>query len=176
MATSLLSTIMSDESNHLSVIQKMDQSGFTFHLTGSRAFKTHKNGSDYDFYSRDSEELRKWLKENKFECIFDASNPDAVSMSKRYAFQHQDGWGGLNAVFRRSGIDIQIDVQLVSDTETKNIAQKLLLQNVALLSYNKSQAYLVWRLAFDAAKLIQHYQQVAGESLQRARLETPKLS
>lgn len=170
---SIIASILQDESSHMAILKRMDDSEFRFQLTGSRAFGISHRGSDFDFYAQDSKEIRALLELLGFTCIFDANKTEDGGGYQNYGRKSPDGWTGLNAVYRHVKVDIQIDVQLVSNPETKKIAQELLSKNLGLLQLLRKQgAHMAWKLAFEAAELVQHYQGVAGAAaLRRAQME-----
>jgi len=89
------------------VITQMDRSKFDFYLTGSRFFGGARADSDWDFFAEYSNEV--------------------VSFLLRIGFRYKP----INDYFDSQTVEVlefgrEIDVQLVSNTAIKNIAQEIM--------------------------------------------------
>ena len=73
-----------DEQNFFKVIQTLMNCTFEFHLTGSRFFGVHKPHSDYDFFVKDSREVRAQLEHMGFSFQAAEGYSDDVSISAIY--------------------------------------------------------------------------------------------
>ena len=102
-----------DEQNFFKVIQTLMNCTFEFHLTGSRFFGVHKPHSDYDFFVKDSREVRAQLEHMGFSFQAAEGYSDDVSISAIYV------------LYLDSEI-IQIQVIKESDFSIKKEAQDLL--------------------------------------------------
>ena len=111
------------------LIDALRNSEFEFYLTGSRFFLTHKPSSDWDFFTKDCEEVRRFLTNFGF-------RPEAGEYSDKLT----------TTVYRQPFID----VQLVSDVECKRIAQEIL--RISPPSENFVSRTQTWNFAFSIAE------------------------
>ena len=96
-----------------------------FHLSGSRFFGTSHEGSDWDFFTADSMEVRRYLKNSGFVTCENESYQDPLCC----------------AVFKKG----LVHVQIVSDLEAKLRIQNLLFgSRFYTLKPTKEQARAVW--------------------------------
>ena len=112
-----------------SLMEYLDESEFDFYLTGSRFFNTNKIYSDWDFFTKDCEEVRRFLSNHDFYPVVNEYNDKLTT-----------------AVYRRPFID----VQLVTDVECKRIAQEILRINPP--SENFVSRTQTWNFAFSIAE------------------------
>jgi hypothetical protein len=89
------------------LLRKLDESSSSFYLTGSRYFGGATPKSDWDFFTKDFYQTEAYLVSLGFKLINDKAYNDTLTSR---VFRHELG----------------VDVQLVSDPERKEKAQKLL--------------------------------------------------
>lgn len=121
------------------VLSKMRESEFEFHLTGSRYFNTHNQGSDYDFFAQDGKDVRGFLRDLGFEV------PGVDFMGEEQEY-HDDN---IAIVFRH--LAAGVDVQLQRNLEKKFRAQILLLSlGVFYNRMSKVSQRNYWNRAYNA--------------------------
>jgi hypothetical protein len=121
------------------VFSRLGELGDLFHLTGSRFFGYHQIGSDWDFFVQDDENILHRLRELGFysesATIYD--DPLCVAI-----LRHPDG----------------IHIQVVSDSELKTAAQKIIKEKALITSrMMKEETRLIWKTVILA---IQHMRDV----------------
>lgn len=130
------------------LLEKMDESSHQFNLTGSRFFKTDTERSDWDFFIKDSEEIRHWLTTNGFTRYTNASSyADDGQCLCVFVF-------GDNA--EPGDFSKQIHVQLVVDENVKKQVQIKLLElypfyeksRKGSFTTDKEIARMIWKNAF----------------------------
>lgn len=118
---------------------EMEKAPFEFFLTGSHFFGTDTSGSDYDFFTLNTEEAQKWLREHKFivmpSTYYEDPNVDEV-------------W--INA-------DANVHVQLVRDVEAKRVLQKVMKDaNLQHVFVNKKILKKIWNFGFLLIQVARH--------------------
>lgn len=122
------------------VLEAMKESEVEFYLTGSHFFGSHKEDSDWDFFTSDCRAI-KFLELHGFDKDNDASYMDEDSEVK-WVYRHKCG----------------IDVQIAYDASLKNEAQNFLRDIIPgqfvreCLSKDIRKYY--WRLAYAHAKIM----------------------
>lgn len=115
----------------------MEASEFSFFLTGSRFWGNPTPDPDWDFFTNDCEDVRKWLLQNGF---------NQYSSASKYA-----GDGQCNDVFvlgnKEDGGNM-IQIQVVNSAYTKNIIQDELYRLYRNGFSNKEHAREIWSTAF----------------------------
>jgi hypothetical protein len=118
----------------------LDNSEFTFYLTGSRFFGGARADSDWDFMAETSKELKDFLCDNRF--LYESCN------------YSRDRW--TTAVFANSNNGTAVHVQLCTDVESKLRAQKWILEHdngLFLPLLRRAQfSHIPWEKAFNAVK------------------------
>ena len=123
-------TVIVNERHANSVIGKMEGSNFNFYLTGSRFFGGFTPTSDWDYFVKDSPEVRSFL----FNIGFYEKESDDMT-------GYDDST--IVSVFEQNDIHIQ----LVKDAELKARAQKLLSEHTNMRSIPKTARKYLWILA-----------------------------
>ena len=115
------------------VFAQMHNAPFVFFLTGSRFFETYTSKSDYDFFVKDSDQLRNWLMQNGF------------NRQKCHSYGSQD----ILAIYKFNNIHVQV----VEDPELKDKIQHVLKKwqifEGGLLRTNKVLQRQLWNLCYD---------------------------
>lgn len=114
----------------------MEHALYEFYLTGSWAFGTQTEKSDFDFFVQDSEGIRKWLEENGF---------------KKY----------LHTVYISDDIvdvydnkECNIHVQIVTNADYKAIVQRAIKRTgIFKIIKSKSIQKYIWDLGFSVLRL-----------------------
>lgn len=122
-------------------LQLLEESPFQFHLTGSRAFGTHHQNSDWDFFVQDNEDesfgdgtIRVWLTSKGFKM---EAEPMYESSNTAYVY--------------RLG---EVHIQVVHDAEMKSLAQNLLKGSGLLREhFTKQTIKKLWDLTFAALEI-----------------------
>lgn len=125
-----------------SVIREMDQSNFSFFLTGSRFWGNTHSNSDWDFFTDDTPEVRRWLSEHGFEH-YKATSTYAGDGQCNAVFVHGDVMDGNNLV----------QVQVVKSSAIKNTIQTELHKLHPAGFSDKGQARAIWQTAFAMYEL-----------------------
>jgi predicted nucleotidyltransferase len=112
------------------ILLKLEQSMFTFYLTGSRAFGTNHSDSDYDFFVASDSQIGPYLQELDFFPI-PCKYRDRLNTS---TYHHDSG----------------IDVQLCMNVNIKKAAQDILLENGILSIADKGFNKRVWNAIISA--------------------------
>ena len=113
------------------VVALLHASPIEFHMSGSRFFGGHTEGSDWDFFTKDTPETRGFLEFSGFEKL----------RRKYYGGNHIKN--NANAVYRLG----KVDVQLIDDPELKLKAQDILQSSPAIIKNflnNKVSAKELW--------------------------------
>ncbi len=61
----------------LCTLSKMMQSEHPFYLTGSRFFSTYNHDSDYDFFVKDNDDVRRFISQLQFRHVSSGYDPDS---------------------------------------------------------------------------------------------------
>ena len=130
----------------LSVLSLLkDLRPFSFYLTGSRFFGWANANSDIDFYTENSPEVKKILKDMGFEEL-----PGGYETRSNYLKDNQT----LSVMRHRTA---KIDVQIVYDVEVKTEAQRILEQTIRVYPdfergfRIKANAHVYWNRAYARA-------------------------
>ncbi len=118
----------------LCVLSKMMQSEHSFYLTGSRFFSTYDHDSDYDFFVKDSNDVRTFISQLQFRHVSSGYDPDSL-------FADVAQWKS------------HIHVQLVKPEffETKIKAQDLIHRECLLdRAQTKREQLVIWRSVMAA--------------------------
>jgi hypothetical protein len=123
------------------ILQKMERSNYTFHLTGSRYFRTNNDQSDWDFFVEDchsTEEkdmLRNYLLDLGFRKVECDRQYDDMSVLEVWSYYNSP----------------KIDVQIVKSAAHKTVAQELLLSTGIMFKLqpesDKTTTKAMWNLA-----------------------------
>lgn len=108
------------------IIELLERSSFTFHLTGSRFFGTARPHSDWDFFTQQSPEVEDFLEDHAFTRV---NEMEENALTRAYQ-------GDVNIARVYEKDDVQ--VQAVKDVRLKEVAQMILLD----LPPSVSQAFL----------------------------------
>lgn len=123
----------SENKNVNATIYQLQSSDFKFYLTGSRFFGNFTKYSDWDFFVKDSLEVRNFLQEIGFSIHL-----------KDYTYKDRN----LNFIVCHNNVPIQI--QLVNDADLKICAQVLLFETDELRNVqDKSKRSYIWNKALD---------------------------
>ena len=125
------------DNSALCILSKMMQSGHSFYLTGSRFFNTYDHDSDYDFFVKDSEDVRTFISQLQFRHVSSGYDPDS-SISDVAQWKSR------------------IHVQLVKPEffETKIKAQDLIRRERLLDdAHTKREQLAIWRSVMTALRL-----------------------
>lgn len=114
-------------------MELMSSAPFDCYLTGSRYFGNADHKSDWDFFTQDSNETRKWLLENGFRPV---KNSQYISTEIVDVFYHEAG---------------NIHVQLVYSESIKAVAQGLLYQYGQMAETPKEARKYLWDFALAYA-------------------------
>lgn len=123
-------------------LKLLEDSPFTFHLTGSRAFASNAYYSDWDFFVQDNED--------DYE-----ENPGPVRVwlnSKGFKLQNEPMYESSNTafVYRLGGVHIQV----VHDVKMKSLAQGILKQSGLMqANLSKNVTKKIWQAVFDALEI-----------------------
>lgn len=107
-------------------LKAMDAHKAEFHLTGSYAYKSFTDYSDYDFFAQDTPEIREWIEAQGFgihvtsEYKMDERNVDTV---------YRKDCGVQLITFEDYGakkVRLQVDIALVKSLSQKIFMQKIL--------------------------------------------------
>lgn len=122
-----------------SSMNKLEKSGYLFYLTGSRFFGNHKDYSDWDFFTKDTPEIRQQLVEWGFVEVPGGEYSCDPSCSK--VFETVD-----------SIAEKVVHVQLITPHyfDVKRWAQDILDRNKLLSNTDKKMARLLWQSTMDA--------------------------
>ncbi len=108
--------------NDTSILGLLHTTGISFYLTGSRIFGGVRDDSDYDFFTQESALTKLWLERNGF---------------KRTEWTHYGTDVAVTDVYIYDDVEVQIHVQLVTNTIKKLAAQEEILHSPELLSLYK---------------------------------------
>ena len=143
------------------VLLKMEESPFNFHLTGSRFFGDHNVDSDYDFFTKDTPEVRIFLESLGLEAQHISQYSEDQLLTAVYHLELEDDRCQILPGFEG------IDVQLVEELDDKIFCQETLkefyphglpgkktghsdLWNLVLASHNKTKHGLITpRVSFN---------------------------
>lgn len=106
-----------------SPVDLLRASRFTFYPTGSRAWGTSNEDSDYDFFTEDTEDIRHFLENNGFKQI--SEGPYCADPT-------------LSAVYRKKNVDVQL---------CSHLAEKMNIQAVLaayMPRWTKEQQTAAW--------------------------------
>lgn len=125
-----------EKSKRDQIIEAMEESSFNFHLTGSRFFKTDNDGSDYDFFTENNEEVVRFLLDLGF----------GLPQTK---YETDDVDDNCSAIMRHScGVDVQLSI----DVKTRLVVQSIIFSSPRLRSqlYDKTISRVIWKSVFTA--------------------------
>src|SRR5215831_14473791 len=110
-------------------LDQIRKSQFVFRLTGSRYFKTSTPESDWDFFIKDSPEVRKYLSDRDFVIDSESYSGDPL----------------FTCVLKKENVH----VQLVNDEKAKWWVQHCIQQLIGNLEAfkDKENAKVLWRVA-----------------------------
>lgn len=130
-------------------LDRMQNSSYKFHLTGSRFFGKATQVSDWDFFCENSQEIRNFLRDLGFRELSKTKRfgKDAVKVTS-YEFAYVDQ--NVAEVWRHKLY--QIDVQLQKDVGLKLTAQNILKEILPCVGLAKEQRFKLWNAAFRAAR------------------------
>lgn len=113
------------------VLKELAQSDRTFWLTGSRFFGTHRDDSDYDFFTQDYMGIELYLAQGLgFHREWSESYTDPIAKS----------------CWRKDNVHVQV----VSDADLKLDVQMWLKEHPRLLGFDKERNRAVWTTAIIA--------------------------
>lgn len=117
-----------------SVVSMMEESDYTFYLTGSRFFGGSNSKSDWDYFVEDSKEVRKFLENTGF-----------WMMDKEDSTTTHYGDASMVALYSRNDIHIQV----VKDAYLKHRAQAFLTRHANMKSVPKICRRHLWNMALN---------------------------
>lgn len=137
-----------------SILSTLEESCFEFYLTGSRFFRNSTEYSDWDFFVKNTNEVKEFLISNGFTQYSNESIYASDSMCDE-VWVYGPTWsnGGLDPTFE-GDIDLssQVHVQLVKDAYMKNVIQEILLANYPN-GIPKEYASSIWKSCFDVCNV-----------------------
>ena len=116
------------------MVQKLIQSTYQFHLTGSRFFQFNRPDSDWDFFVQYSFEVEQFIVGLGFAFV-EGSDNNYTDFSNIRIYRHPDG----------------VDVQMVLDEKVKNTVQNLIKLYVpSKILKDKKLTPSIWNICFSA--------------------------
>jgi hypothetical protein len=115
-----------------------------FNLTGSRYFGTHREDSDYDFFTYKFTNYKSFLASLDFQRIsrYVENNPHYVDENMAEVWRHKEA---------------KIDIQIQKHFLLKIKAQKLIKNMDALVGVKKTQQHKIWNKAYKTVRLLNMY-------------------
>lgn len=116
------------------MVQKLIQSPYQFHLTGSRFFQFNRPDSDWDFFVQYSFEVKEFIVGLGFEFV-EGSDNKYTDFSNINIYRHPDG----------------VDIQMVLDEKVKDTVQNFIkLYIPSNILKDKTLAPSIWNICFAA--------------------------
>ena len=136
--------LFDDSDSHDSILNKLRMSSHKFFLTGSRFFGNVHEGSDWDFFAQDSQELRIFVRDLGLHHDSEAEEYFDSQCVKVYR-----------------NFNERIDIQLVRDCKRKELAQEMIRYLPDQFEANswmkdKRCAREIWSWAYAVAMQIQN--------------------
>lgn len=115
----------------------LEQSGIDFYLTGSRAWRTATEKSDWDFFTQDNEDTHAFLITNGFKVIEHSYDSDPL----------------IETVYEKvSFLERTVQVQMCRDVARKQLIQRKLMVAYPAGFKSKAEATKLWNLAYDLTR------------------------
>lgn len=129
-------------------LNDMQESEFTFYLTGSRFFEFSTPTSDYDFFVKNSREVNQFLADHGFVILNDVYGADYAGSDE------QREPNNVASVFSKG----MVHVQLVENPDLKNKIQEAIRESgfmgiLKRLRITKKNMIVFWNLLYKVAAL-----------------------